>query len=136
MVAGNELDSAALAGDPADAALVAAPRAGDEAAFRGLVLRHHAAVVALARASASAHAVVEEVAQDTWLAVTQGIGGFECRSSLKSWNRRNSGVFSLAGVVDPRAGGPETKLALEVAELVWEAPGNAPRLTRPGAERP
>jgi hypothetical protein len=76
MVAGNELDSAALAGDPADAALLAALRSGDEAAFRGLVLRHHAAAVGLARANASSHAVAEEVAQETCLAATQGIGGF------------------------------------------------------------
>jgi RNA polymerase sigma-70 factor (ECF subfamily) len=85
MVASNELDSAALAGDTADAVLVARLRAGDEAAFRGLVLRHHAALVGLARASVSSHAVAEEVAQETWLAVIQGIGGFEGRSSLKSW---------------------------------------------------
>jgi RNA polymerase sigma-70 factor (ECF subfamily) len=85
MAAGNEPDGAALAGDTRDAALVAALRAGDEAAFRGLVLRHHVALVRLARASVSSHAVAEEVAQETWLAVIQGIGGFEGRSSLKSW---------------------------------------------------
>jgi RNA polymerase sigma-70 factor (ECF subfamily) len=85
MVARNDMDSAALPGDTADAALVAALRAGDEGAFRGLVLRHHAALVRLARASVSSHAVAEEVAQETWLAVIQGIDGFEGRSSLKSW---------------------------------------------------
>ena len=85
MAASNELDSAAVAGEPADAALVAALRAGDEAAFRELVLRYHAALVRLARASVSSHAVAEEVAQETWLAVIQGIDGFEGRSSLKSW---------------------------------------------------
>jgi RNA polymerase sigma-70 factor (ECF subfamily) len=31
------------------------------------------------------HAVAEEVAQDTWLAVIRGIEGFEHRSSLKTW---------------------------------------------------
>lgn len=30
-------------------------------------------------------AVAEEVAQETWLAVLEGIGGFEGRSSLKGW---------------------------------------------------
>jgi RNA polymerase sigma-70 factor (ECF subfamily) len=85
MAASNELDSAGFAGDSADAPLVAALRVGDEAAFRGLVLRHHAAMVRLARASVSSHAVAEEVAQETWLAVIQGIDGFEGRSSLKSW---------------------------------------------------
>jgi RNA polymerase sigma-70 factor (ECF subfamily) len=85
MAASNELDSAAVAGEPADAALVTALRAGDEAAFRGLVQRHHAALVRLARACVSSHAVAEEVAQETWLAAIQGIDGFEGRSSLKSW---------------------------------------------------
>ena len=85
MAASNELDSAALAGDTEDAALVAALRAGDEAAFRGLVTRHHAAMVRLARVSVSSQAVAEEVVQDTWLAVIKGIDGFEGRSSLKSW---------------------------------------------------
>jgi RNA polymerase sigma-70 factor (ECF subfamily) len=85
MAAANEPVGAGLAGNPADAALAAALRAGDEAAFRGLVLRHHAALVRLARASVSSHAVAEEVAQETWLAVIQGIDRFEGRSSLKSW---------------------------------------------------
>jgi RNA polymerase sigma-70 factor (ECF subfamily) len=80
-MAGNDPDCAARA----DAALVAALRAGDEAAFRGLVLRYHAALMRLARASVSSHAVAEEVVQETWLAVIRGIGGFEGRSSLKSW---------------------------------------------------
>jgi RNA polymerase sigma-70 factor (ECF subfamily) len=85
MAAANEPVGAGLAGNPADAALAAALRAGDEAAFRGLVLRHHAALVRLARASVSSHAVAEEVAQETWLAVIQGIDRFEGRSSLKTW---------------------------------------------------
>lgn len=65
--------------------LVAALRAGDEAAFRGLVRRHHAGLVRLARSSVSTDAVAEEVAQETWLAVIQGIDRFEGRSSVKSW---------------------------------------------------
>jgi RNA polymerase sigma-70 factor (ECF subfamily) len=69
----------------ADVAVIAALRTGDEAAFRALVARHHAALVRVARTSVSSHAVAEEVAQETWLAVIQGIDRFEGRSSLKSW---------------------------------------------------
>lgn len=64
---------------------MAALRAGDEAAFRGLVRRHHAGLVRLARASVSSDAVAEEVAQETWLAVIEGIDRFEGRASLKRW---------------------------------------------------
>jgi RNA polymerase sigma-70 factor (ECF subfamily) len=68
-----------------DAALVAALRAGDERAFHGIVRRYHTALVRLARASVASDAIAEEVAQDTWLAVINGIGCFEGRSSLKTW---------------------------------------------------
>ena len=76
---------AELTGDAAEAALVVALRAGDEHAFRELVARHHAALIRLARASVSSDSVAEDVAQETWLAVIQGIDRFEGRSSLKTW---------------------------------------------------
>lgn len=72
-----------------DDALVAALRRGDEGAFGGLVRAHHAALVRLARASVSSDAVAQEVAQETWLAVIEGIDRFEGRSSLKTW------IFSI-----------------------------------------
>jgi RNA polymerase sigma-70 factor (ECF subfamily) len=68
---------------------VAALRRGDEHAFVDLVRTHHAALVRLARASVSSDAVAEEVAQETWLAVIEGIDRFEGRSSLKTW------IFSI-----------------------------------------
>lgn len=64
-------------------------RAGDEAAFATLVDRHHAGMVRLARTFVPTHAVAEEVAQDTWLAVLRGLDAFEERSSLKTW------IFSI-----------------------------------------
>lgn len=66
-------------------ALVAALRQGDERAFMRVVERYHLALIHLALAYVSSRAVAEEVAQDTWLAVLQGIGRFEGRSSLKTW---------------------------------------------------
>jgi RNA polymerase sigma-70 factor (ECF subfamily) len=70
--------------DP-DAALLDRLRAGDEAAFMELVERHHAALVRLAQSFVSSRAVAEEVAQETWLGVLNGIDRFEGRSSLKTW---------------------------------------------------
>jgi DNA-directed RNA polymerase specialized sigma24 family protein len=39
----------------------------------------------VARSIVSTYASADEVVQDTWLAVIQGIGAFEARSSLKTW---------------------------------------------------
>jgi RNA polymerase sigma-70 factor (ECF subfamily) len=83
---GDQLDVERPArGGSTDGALVATLRRGDERAFGELVRAHHAALVRLARVSVSSDAVAEEVAQETWLAVIEGIDRFEGRSSLKTW---------------------------------------------------
>jgi RNA polymerase sigma-70 factor, ECF subfamily len=70
---------------PADAELVARLRARDEAAF-GLVLdAWSGGMTRVARSIVSTSASADEVVQDAWLAVVQGIGGFEGRSSVKTW---------------------------------------------------
>jgi RNA polymerase sigma-70 factor (ECF subfamily) len=69
----------------ADADVVARLRAGDQAAFRDLVTRNHAAMVRFASGYVPSTAVAEEVTQDTWIAVIRGIDGFEGRSSLRTW---------------------------------------------------
>lgn len=59
--------------------------AGDEAAFTALVEEHHAALVRLAQVFVSSRAVAEEVVQETWVGVLDGLASFEGRSSLKTW---------------------------------------------------
>ena len=68
-----------------DVALVAALRAGDEAAFAELVRRYGALMLRVARLYVPTREVAEEVVQETWLGVLRGIGRFEGRSSLKTW---------------------------------------------------
>ena len=68
----------------ADQKLVARLRRGEEPAFRELVRLHDAGLRRMARLYV-AHAVADDVVQDTWVTVIRGIGGFEGRSSLKTW---------------------------------------------------
>ncbi len=65
--------------------LVQALRKGEERAFLELVNRHHAPLLRLAMLYLPSRAVAEEVVQETWLGVLQGINRFEGRSSVKTW---------------------------------------------------
>jgi RNA polymerase sigma-70 factor (ECF subfamily) len=68
--------------DPAAAelALVERLRAGDEAAFEALVAHHYATMLAVAQTYVKARAVAEEVVQEAWLGVINGLDRFEGRS--------------------------------------------------------
>lgn len=68
-----------------DLDLVARLRLRDESAFRELISRYHLALLRMARQFVSTQQAAEDVAQETWLAVLQGIDRFEGRSSLKTW---------------------------------------------------
>src|ERR1700754_1285767 len=68
-----------------EADLVARLRAGDERAFEVLVDRHYAMMLAVARGYVRTRAIAEEVVQEAWLGVLNGIDRFEGRSSLKTW---------------------------------------------------
>jgi RNA polymerase sigma-70 factor (ECF subfamily) len=69
----------------AEASLIQSLRDGDEAVFTWLVEQYHPLLVRLARLFVREEAVAEELAQETWLAVLQGLDRFEGRSSLKTW---------------------------------------------------
>ena len=71
----------------ADRPVVEALLAGDEATFRSLVEQHYGAMIRVARRHVSSPDVAEEVVQDTWIAVINGLPRFEGRhgSSLKTW---------------------------------------------------
>lgn len=83
-----EAQAATLGASGPDAILVEALRRGDEEAFARLVDQYHPTLRRIARLYVSNQAAVDEVVQDTWLAVIQGIWAFEGRSSLKTWIMR------------------------------------------------
>jgi RNA polymerase sigma-70 factor (ECF subfamily) len=74
----------AVAGS-AEAQLLEALRAGDEAAFAQLVREYQPSLVRVARIYVSSQAAAEEVAAETWLGVLKGLDRFEGRSSLRTW---------------------------------------------------
>jgi RNA polymerase sigma-70 factor (ECF subfamily) len=68
-----------------DRELVAALRRGDEAAFMELVEELGPTLLRVARMYVPSAAVAEEVVQETWIGVLNGIDRFEGRSSVKTW---------------------------------------------------
>lgn len=78
----QQADSVAL---PEDPRLVEALRSGDESAFVSLIDRYHASMLRLAMVFVPSQAIAEEVVQEAWMGVLQGLNRFEGRSSLKTW---------------------------------------------------
>jgi RNA polymerase sigma-70 factor (ECF subfamily) len=74
---------ATLVGD--DTAVVAGLRRGDEAVFTFVVGAYSNQLLRLAQDFVRTRSVAEEVVQETWLAVLDGIDRFEGRSSFKTW---------------------------------------------------
>jgi RNA polymerase sigma-70 factor, ECF subfamily len=72
-----------------DHLLVERLRAGDEEAFMDLVRRWSPTMLRVARMYVPSQAVAEDVVQETWLGVLNGLDRFEERSSLRTW------VFSI-----------------------------------------
>jgi RNA polymerase sigma-70 factor (ECF subfamily) len=88
---------------PPDDVLVARLRERDEAAFAMLLDAWSDGLLRLARSFVSTTDSAAEVVQDTWLAVIQGIGKFEGRSSLKTW------VYRILVNTAKRRGGREAR---------------------------
>src|ERR671937_2616113 len=68
-----------------DAAVIAALRAGDEGVFAELMRMYNASLLRVAQIYVASRAVAEDVVQETWIGVLNGIDRFEGRSSLKTW---------------------------------------------------
>jgi RNA polymerase sigma-70 factor, ECF subfamily len=72
----------------------------------------------------SSHAVADEVVQETWLGVVRGIGGFEGRSSLKTW------IFRILMNVGRTRGEREQRTVPFATSLDDEGPSFGPERFR------
>jgi RNA polymerase sigma-70 factor, ECF subfamily len=68
-----------------EAQLIDALKRRDEAVFVQLVRRYQGSLLRLALVYGRSRAVAEEIVQETWLGVLQGLERFEGRSSFKTW---------------------------------------------------
>src|SRR5215216_884371 len=75
--------SGRTAGD--DERRIEALRSGDEEAYKRLVDEYGPFLLRLAMMHVPSRAVAEEVVQDTWVGVLNGLDRFEGRSSLRTW---------------------------------------------------
>jgi len=81
----SDVQRLGITSDASDAELIDALRCRDESAFVLLLDRYQSALLRVAMLYVPSRAVAEEVVQETWLGVFQGIARFEGRSSLKTW---------------------------------------------------
>jgi RNA polymerase sigma-70 factor, ECF subfamily len=70
---------------PEERRLLEALRRGDESAFASLVESYSGSMLRIALMFVSSRAVAEEVVQEAWLGVLQGLERFQGRSSLRTW---------------------------------------------------
>src|SRR6059058_841497 len=68
-----------------DEHMVARLQEGDESAFAALVQRYGSLMRRVALGYVRTPAVADEVVQETWVAVLEGIDRFEGRCALKTW---------------------------------------------------
>ena len=104
-----------------EAELIARLRAGDERAFESLVEQHYSTMLAVARTYVKTRAIAEEVVQDAWIGVLNGIDRFEGRSALRTWIIRIViNTATTRGVREARAV-PFSSLAPEGEEAAVDA---------------
>lgn len=105
-------------------ALVGRLRAGDEHTFRNLLRRHHSRMVSVAMAFVANRATAEEVVQETWLAVIEGLPALEEPRALRSW------IYSILLNKARRRGARESRIRLfsDFAEADDAEPATDPDL--------
>lgn len=116
-----------------DAALLAAARAGSEAAFELLVRRHHSMLVRVARALVRRPELAEELAQDCWLLALERLDTFQGKGTVRGWlativaNRARTAaeresIVRLSVAEELDAGGPAVPASRFDEFGSWERP--------------
>src|SRR2546430_2406973 len=116
-----------------DDAVIRALRARDERVFEDLMRMYNASLLRVAQIYVASRAVAEEVVQDTWIGVLNGIDRFEGRSSLKTWIFRI--LTNIAKTRGQREGRTLPFSALERPGSVPEAAVEPERFLPPDHER-
>ncbi len=104
--------------DDGDEFLLDALRRGDESAFSRLVDLHHASMVRVARLYVDTIAAAEDVAQEAWLGVLQGLARFEGRCTLKGW------IFAIVANC-AKSRGARDKRTVPLSSLAQDDEGGA-----------
>lgn len=107
-----------------DAELIVALRKRDESAFVRLVGRYQGPLLRLAMVYTGSRAVAEEIVQETWLGVLQGIDRFEARSSFRTWLYRI--LVNRARTRAEREGRTVPFSALDAAAVADDEPAVSP----------
>ena len=81
----NGTNVTGVLGSADDLSLLEQLRSGNEEAFVALIDRYAPTMLRLSMVYVKAWTVAEEVVQETWMAILEGLGRFEGRSSLKTW---------------------------------------------------
>jgi RNA polymerase sigma-70 factor (ECF subfamily) len=116
-----------------DASVIERLRARDERMFEELMRMYNASLLRVAQIYVASRAVAEEVVQETWLGVLNGIDRFEGRSSLKTWIFRI--LTNIAKTRGVREGRTLPFSALERPEGVPEPAVDPSRFLPPDHER-
>src|SRR5919202_1338148 len=116
-----------------DARLIEGLRAHDESAFEQLMREYNASLLRVAQIYVASRASAEDVVQETWLGVLNGIDRFEGRSSLKTWIFRI--LTNIAKTRGQREGRSVPFSALERPDAVPEPAVEPERFLPPDHER-
>jgi RNA polymerase sigma-70 factor, ECF subfamily len=137
MVEAANASGAAQVAAPDDRSVIDALRRSDEDTFARLVDQYLASLSRVAHLYIANCAVADEVVEDTWLGVIQGIWAFEGRSSLKTWifrilinrakaraARKGGRCRSLASTLTPKRGRSRSSRTASSPPTIRPSPGH------------